>query len=163
MITKGEILAFLGLLNGMIGGTILVLPILGLDTGYLLIPCVSLIYGSISYYTCYLIVIHLGEAQNIREVVLEHFNNNNTVLIIYNFIIGFSIAGVLINYFQLIIKQVEGFIPPSHWIGLVVLFVLLGLTVIMRYYSFGEKLLAIGIISVVIYVSFLTWAQISVP
>lgn len=35
MITKGEILAFLGLLNGMIGGTILVLPILGLDTGYL--------------------------------------------------------------------------------------------------------------------------------
>jgi len=69
----------------------------------------------------------------------------------------------VINYFQLIIKQVEGFIPPSHWIGVVVLFVLLGLTVIMRYYSFGEKLLAIGIVSVVIYVSFLTWAQTTAP
>lgn len=30
MITKGEIVAYLGMLNGMIGGTILVLPLLGL-------------------------------------------------------------------------------------------------------------------------------------
>lgn len=66
MITKGEILAFLGLLNGMIGGTILVLPLLGINTGYLLIPCVSLLYGSISFYTCYLIVHHLGECKNIK-------------------------------------------------------------------------------------------------
>lgn len=60
MISKGEIFAFLGLLNGMIGGTILVLPLLAIQTGYLLIPCISILYGSISYYTCYLIVLHLG-------------------------------------------------------------------------------------------------------
>jgi hypothetical protein len=84
-------------------------------------------------------------------------------LIIYNFIIGFSIAGVLINYFQLIIKQVEGFIPPTPWIAFGAFIVLLGLTVVMRYYNFGERLLAIGILSVVIYLGFLIWAQITAP
>lgn len=59
----------------MVGGTILVLPLLGMHTGYLLIPCVSLLIGFISYYTCHLIVLHLGESRNIREVILQHFNN----------------------------------------------------------------------------------------
>lgn len=66
MFTKGEALAFLGLLNGMVGGTVLVLPLLGLETGYLLIPVVSLVYGLISWYTCYLLIIHLGQSNNIK-------------------------------------------------------------------------------------------------
>ena len=60
MITKGEVTAFLGLLNGMIGGTILVLPLLGVKTGFTLIPIISLFYGAIACYTCQLIVEHLG-------------------------------------------------------------------------------------------------------
>lgn len=40
---------------------------------------------------------------------------------------------------------------------------LLVLTVVMRYYSFGERLLAIGILSVVGYLIFITWAQVSAP
>lgn len=60
MITKGEIVAYLGLLNGMIGGTILVLPLLGMETGYLLIPCITILFGLMSFYTCYLVVLHLG-------------------------------------------------------------------------------------------------------
>ena len=60
MITKGEIVAYLGLLNGMIGGTILVLPLLGMETGYPLIPCITILFGLMSFYTCYLVVLHLG-------------------------------------------------------------------------------------------------------
>lgn len=145
----------------MIGGTILVLPLLGLQTGYLLIPCVSLLYGAISFYTCYLIVLHLGECRSIKDVILEHFNNKFSALLVYNLIIGLSLAGILINYFQLIIKQVEGFIPPTPWIGIGVTLLLLVLTFVMRYYSFGERLLAIGILSIVGYLGFLGWAQVT--
>lgn len=37
------------------------------------------------------------------------------------------------------------------------------LTVVMRYIHFGEKLLAIGILSIVGYVIFLAWAQATAP
>lgn len=60
MVTKGEVVAVLGLTNGMIGGTILVIPLIGATTGYILIPVICLFYGSISCYTCYLITRHLG-------------------------------------------------------------------------------------------------------
>lgn len=33
----------------------------------------------------------------------------------------------------------------------------------MRYFSFGERLLAIGILSIVGYLGFLTWAQATAP
>lgn len=80
-------------------------------------------------------------------------------MVIYNLIIGLSLAGVLINYFQLIIKQLEGFIPSTKWLGIGVMLLLIMLTLVMKYYSFGERLLAIGIISIVGYVGFLIWAQ----
>lgn len=51
----------LGLANGMIGGTILILPLLGLTTGYITSLIVCLIMGGISYYTAKLIVVHLGK------------------------------------------------------------------------------------------------------
>ena len=56
MITKGEIIAILGLANGMIGGTVLVLPVYGLKSGYILIPLISGIFGLLTAYTCYLII-----------------------------------------------------------------------------------------------------------
>lgn len=80
---------------------------------------------------------------------------------IYNFIIAVSFVGTIINYYELIIKQIEGFINPSPFIGIAVFACLLVLTMIMRYFNFGEKLLAIGIFSVVAYLAFLTWAQIT--
>lgn len=98
-------MAFLGVLNGMIGGTILVLPLMGIETGYALIPVIALLYGSFSYYSCRLIILHLGECNNIRDAILAHFNNSHTATVIYNFIIGASLMGLLINYFMLIIKQ----------------------------------------------------------
>lgn len=48
------------LANGMIGGTILVLPVLALHTGYLLIPIISLVMGVTSLYTAWMVVKHLG-------------------------------------------------------------------------------------------------------
>lgn len=41
-----------GLVNGMIGGIILVMPILALKTGTLLIAPITLIFGFFSYFSC---------------------------------------------------------------------------------------------------------------
>lgn len=54
----------------MIGGTILVIPLLGMQTGYLMIPTVAIFYGAIACYTCQLIIQHLGQSMNIREAIL---------------------------------------------------------------------------------------------
>lgn len=66
MVIKGDGIAILGLTNGMIGGTILVIPLIGIKTGYLIIPLIAIFYGTIAGYSCYLIAQHLGECQNIR-------------------------------------------------------------------------------------------------
>lgn len=51
-----------GLLNGMIGGVILILPLIGLQAGYITSIIVASILGFISYYTGNIIIIHLGRA-----------------------------------------------------------------------------------------------------
>ena len=137
MVSLGEVTAFFGLLNGMIGGTILVLPLLGLNSGYLGIPAVSIFYGMIACYTCQLIIQHLGKCTNIREAILEHFHNKHYVTVIYNLVIGGSLLGFIVNYFMLIIVQIEGFVDPSPWIGFSVFLFLIFLTIFMRLVHFG--------------------------
>ena len=83
--------------------------------------------------------------------------------VIYNLVIGGSLLGFIINYFVLIIIQIEGFINPSPWIAFCVFIFLVLLTIVMRYFHFGEKLLAIGILSIVAYTGFLIWAQFTAP
>ena len=55
----------MGSLNGMIGGTILVLPILGLSAGWITSIIVCSVFGFINYYTLYLSVLHFGR-RNLR-------------------------------------------------------------------------------------------------
>ena len=52
-------MSVIALVNGMIGGIILVMPILALKTGYLMIAPVVLISGFFSYYSCLLCLKHL--------------------------------------------------------------------------------------------------------
>lgn len=47
------------LTNGMIGGIILVMPILALKSGYLMIMPVVIVCGFFSYYSCLLCIKHL--------------------------------------------------------------------------------------------------------
>jgi amino acid permease len=55
-----------GILSGMLGGTLLVLPLMSLNSGYItsLIVCASA--GFICYYTAHLIVTHIGKS-SIRQ------------------------------------------------------------------------------------------------
>lgn len=106
MVSKGEVTAFFGLLNAMVGGTVLVLPLLGLAAGSLWIVVLCVFYGLISYYTCQLIVQHLGGAPSINTAILEHFEYHHSVSVFYNLVMSLALLAVIFNYYLLVLKQI---------------------------------------------------------
>lgn len=50
----------------MIGGTILILPLIGVVVGYMSVILITTTLTLVSGYTAYLIVKHLGKASNIN-------------------------------------------------------------------------------------------------
>ena len=106
--TIGTLPTLAGLINAMVGGTILVIPILAMNSGYLdwILGC--LIICSISCYTAYLLVHHLGKAKNIKYLILNHFNQNTCYTVAYNIVIWFSFATAMIAYFKLFCVMLVG-------------------------------------------------------
>jgi hypothetical protein len=56
----------IGMINGMIGGVILVLPLLVLEAGSIGSGIVILVSGIFSYYSCMLCVKHLGSFSDLN-------------------------------------------------------------------------------------------------
>ena len=54
------IVAIVAMVNGMIGGLILVLPLLAAQGGSILSGIIIAVTGFFSFYSCYLCLIHLG-------------------------------------------------------------------------------------------------------
>lgn len=128
----------IGLVNGMIGGTCLVVPHIGLQTGWLMSIIVCAVIGWITYYTAYLIVIHLGKGKSIKECVLAHFNSNYKYMRGYSLIICASFVPCLLIYFRIICLQIEGLLGHySAFIGPAVTLGLLILIIIVRIYHIG--------------------------
>lgn len=50
----------LSLVNGMIGGFILILPVFALQVGYMGTMLVIVVTGLFSYYSCHICVSHIG-------------------------------------------------------------------------------------------------------
>jgi amino acid permease len=126
-----------GLLNGMVGGTILVLPIIGMSTGYLTTVLVSSLLGFLSYYTGNIVVVHLGKAKNMTSTILNHFDQNYSYMTIYAFIIFCGQIPTLMVYFNLICLQLEGLIGYQPSIGIIVVLVLLVTAFIVVYFDIG--------------------------
>lgn len=55
----------IALINGMIGGVILVLPLLALEAGTIVTAIVIIISGVFSYYSSMLCVKHLGNSSDL--------------------------------------------------------------------------------------------------
>lgn len=55
----------IGLINGMIGGVILVLPLLALEAGTVVTAIVIIVSGMFSYYSSMLCVKHLGPCSDL--------------------------------------------------------------------------------------------------
>jgi len=154
----------IGLSNGMIGGTILVLPLLALKTGWLLITPITLISGFFSYFSCLLCLRHLRNYKSLDVAIFHHFGKKKAYKIFYDVIIVISISALLILYFSLICEQWEGITAKSKAIPIVNAFALFPLVYLMKKFDFGTTLLAYGILSVIGkknltkgYVIFLIW------
>ncbi len=153
-----------GLVNGMIGGIILVLPILALETGTLLIVLISITSGFFSYFSCLLCLRHLKNYSDLDEAIYYHFGQQRKYKVFYDAIIMISMSAILILYFDLICEQWQGITEPSHLIAILNAVVLFPIVYIMKKMDFGVSLLAYGILSIVGtcfillgYVCFLIW------
>lgn len=122
----------------MIGGTVLVLPILALHAGYVNMTVICFIMGMMSYYTAYLIISHVGVSKDIQVSILAHFAHNTTILKMYNVLICLNIAGTSIVYFQLIVMQISGLFGYKDEIPYIVAIVLTFLIIVVRYYNCSE-------------------------
>jgi amino acid permease len=77
-------LTVIGMINGMIGGFILILPVNALHAGWVFTLLVILIIGAFSCYSCYLCVIHLGDQKDLDYAMYVHFNKNRFIKIVYD-------------------------------------------------------------------------------
>ena len=150
------------MVNGMIGGLILILPVLALDAGYVLTLIVIFVTGIFSFYSCYLCVIHMGDQPDLDYAILRHFNGNRVVKIIYDLCVWSNLILIDMLYFELIILQWNGLVrSDSLIIPLVNALILFGLVFVLKYFEFGASIMAYGIISIIVYLLFLIWVIIT--
>lgn len=87
------------LVNGMIGGSILVLPVVAKQAGWAETLIIILFTGVFSYYSCYLSLIHLGDQTDLDHTLLRHFNGSKFLKIFYDFCVWSGFMLILILYF----------------------------------------------------------------
>ncbi len=85
-------MAALALVNGTTGGVVLVLPIIGLDAGWLMIPILIFVAAICCYYTATRMFVHLGNAETINKTINNHFSNNKFCQF-YNLVMLLSFFG----------------------------------------------------------------------
>ena len=92
----------IGLVNGMIGGAILIMPLLSIHTGFALIAIISIISGFFNYYSSLLCLRHLRDYEDLDISILRHFGGRRVYKIFYDIVVMISLTVLLILYFQLI-------------------------------------------------------------
>lgn len=92
-------MTIVAMVNGMIGGLILLLPVFALNAGYLLTLIVILFTGIFSYYSCYLCLLHLGDQPDLDYTILRHFNGQRWVKIFYDLCVWLCLILVDMLYF----------------------------------------------------------------
>ena len=97
--------AVIAMVNGMIGGLILELPILADQGGTLLSFIIILVTGFFSFYSCYLCILHLGEHDDLDSALVHHFGGKKCVKIFYDFLVSINLIFLLLLYYQLIVQQ----------------------------------------------------------
>jgi amino acid permease len=89
----------LSMINGMIGGFILILPVLALETGYISTLIVIIITGAFSYYSSYICISHIGKEQDLDSAVYKHFGKSAKMRMFYDLCIWSSLLLIDFLYF----------------------------------------------------------------
>lgn len=158
--TLSPLMAVVGMVNGMIGGLILLLPVLAFDAGYVLTFIVIFLTGAFSLYSCYLCVIHMGDQPDLDLAMLRHFNGRKSVKVFYDLCVWSNLLLIDMLYFELIMMQWNGIIGEQKYPILnpiINAFVLFALVFALKYAELGASVMAYGIVSIVTYLVFLIW------
>eukprot|EP00919_Chromeraceae_sp_WS-2016_P078531 GHVR01186097.1.p1 GENE.GHVR01186097.1~~GHVR01186097.1.p1 ORF type:complete len:262 (+),score=-11.54 GHVR01186097.1:446-1231(+) len=172
------------LINQMIGGAMLTLPVMFRDSGIITGTLIMLASGLISYQTCKIYVIHLSDGDNDIEDAISRILNRKWENV-FKLITGIYLVLLNVIYVELIVDQLYDVIyfvvyhtGHENWIAekgikhlvfdrfsiqylsLVCFFLLLMLTFIKRL-DLLIKLSSYGIISVFAYITFIGFEFIS--
>lgn len=88
-----------GMVNGMIGGLILLLPVYALNAGYILTLIVIGFTGIFSFYSCYLCVTHMGDQPDLDYSIFRHFNGKRWVKVFYDLCVWSNLILIDMLYF----------------------------------------------------------------
>mgnify|MGYP002360690835 FL=1 len=156
-------LTLVALMNAMIGGTILVLPLMFLGAGYLPAIIVTLITGAINYYSCKVCYDHLQDDADLPECIYRH-TKKRIWSKLYDTMVYISIQLLLLLYFNLIVKQWETILmAKSFLITLINGVAVFALVFLMRKFNAAVSLMGYGILSIVGYMVFVAWLWGSAP
>jgi hypothetical protein len=148
----------------MVSINCLVLPIMGLQAGWATSLWTNIVVGYLTYYTAKLIVTHLGRGANIKSCILNHFGQDYRYMRAYSLIIWLSIIPFLLTQFRIICEQIEGLIGlRNEWVGIVFACLLAAFLVAVRVYHIVEETMALGVVSIVLILAFMSWALASAP
>ena len=95
---------------------------------------------------------------------MAHFKNDGRYLSAYNIFTAIAEFPIFAIYFQLILLQLEGIMgfQPS-WLAPVAAILILVYIVFSRYFHLGEETLAYGLFTIIAYLIFLAWCQVTAP
>ena len=97
-------LTVVSLMNGMIGGVILVLPVTSLQAGYIYTVLAILISGAFSYLSCFLSLKHLGDQTDMNYAMQAHFKHK-IAKILYDIVVWLGLLFGSMFYYGLICIQ----------------------------------------------------------
>jgi amino acid permease len=156
-------MTLVALMNAMIGGTILVLPLLYLKAGWLPALVVTTITGIINYFSCKICFDHLLGDSDMPEAIYRH-TKSRVYPKVYDVAVFLSVQLVLLLYFDLIVKQWDSILMVrsivTAVVNAVVLFALVGM---IKRFNLGVNVMGYGIASILGYLLFLIWLLASRP
>jgi hypothetical protein len=161
--TLSSPITVVSLMNGMIGGVILVLPVAAYQAGYLYTILAIIFSGSFSYYSCYLSIKHLGDQRDMNYSMQAHFRSQ-IAKIVYDIVVWLGLLFGSMFYYGLICIQWQSILgKDTIVIPLVNAGFLFVLIFVLKYFEFSASLMAYGIVSIFAYMVFLIWVVSTAP
>jgi hypothetical protein len=152
-----------GLVSSMIGIAGMFLPIMGMQAGWFTSFWTNLVVAFLTYYTASLMVSHLGTSKNIKASILNHFQHDHRYMQAYGFVIWLSVIPFLLVGFHVTVLLLEGLLGTSPWIAPGLILFCAVLLMLVRSHHFMEEVMAMGVISLVLFTLFMIWALITAP
>ena len=153
----------LGLLNTLLGSTILVLPHVALECGWAtsLVSCLGV--GAVCTYTARLMLLHTPASSTPEEAVVAHLGGHPLLAHAYALLNWANYLPYCIIYFRLTCLQLAGLLGPTPYLGEATALLVLGLLYAIRRQQAKEEIIGYGVVGVGSILAFLLWAQCTTP